>query len=162
MDDLLISIHTINIMTSQDNTVICTKCNRTDKECEEQAEDKDNRNLITVWMPHNWGLSCDECYFKNRDECEVLSDDDCGKEGKFMDKECDKCICGSLENDDDSINTQEECCECYLTEKQYNKKKGYESNLSTLHYIAGNTYCPDCRDPENSDDEDNHLNTSLE
>jgi hypothetical protein len=134
------------IMTSNDNTIICPKCNRTDKECEEQAEDKDNRNPITIWMPHNWGLSCDECYYKNHTECYALSDDDCGKGGTFIDKEG--------ENHEASVNTEEECCECYLTEKQYNERKGYESNLSTFHYIGGNTYCPDCREPENSDDED--------
>ena len=109
-----------------DEEVVCPRCDRTEKECEEQAEDKDNKNPITDWCGE-WGLSCDECYYKANPE----SDDD-----------------------DVSINTQEECCECELTEKQYNEKKGYEENLSTLHYIGGNTYCPDCRDPENSQDED--------
>jgi len=109
----------------EEDAVVCPRCDRTEKECEEQAEDKDNKNPITDWCGE-WGLSCDECYYKNHPE----SDDDV------------------------SINTQEECCECDLTEKQYNEKKGYEENLSTLHYIGGKTYCPDCRDPENSDDEE--------
>ena len=110
-----------------DEEVVCPRCDRTEKECEEQAEDKDNKNPITDWCGE-WGLSCDECYYKANPE----SDDD-----------------------DVSINTQEECCECELTEKQYNEKKGYEENLSTLHYACGKTYCPDCREPcENSDDDD--------
>lgn len=110
-----------------DEEVVCPRCDRTEKECEEQAEDKDNKNPITDWCGE-WGLSCDECYYKANPE----SDDD-----------------------DVSINTQEECCECELTEKQYNEKKGYEENLSTLHYACGKTYCPDCREPcENSDDEE--------
>ena len=143
-----------NIMTTQENnTIICPKCDRTEKECDEQSEDKDNRNPITNWMPYNWGLSCDECYFKNHpesDEFEVLSDE-CGKRGNES---------SYMEDNDAGINMQEECGECDLTEKQYNKKKGYESNLSTLHYIGGKTYCPDCRDPENNDYED--TNTSEE
>ena len=153
-------------MTTQEcDTIICPKCDRTQKECVEQAEDKDNGNPITKWVPHNWGLSCDECYLKNHPEsydCDVLSDDECGKGGKFIHKEGDNWICGSLENDDASVNTQEECCECYITEKQYNKKKGYESNLLTLHYIGGNTYCPDCRYPEKSEDENYDEDTSVD
>ena len=146
------TIHHINIMITQEvNIIICPKCNRTEKECDEQSEDKDNRNPIT-----NWGLSCDKCYFKNHpesdDEFEVLSDE-CGKKGKESGCESFSSI-GNCMEDDDSTNMEEECCECDLTEKQYNKKKGYESNLSTLHYIDGKTYCPDCRDPENSDYED--------
>ena len=142
--------------TQESHTIICPKCDRTQKECVEQAEDKDNGNPITKWVPHNWGLSCDECYLKNHpesDDCEVLSDDDCIKGGKDW-------TCGCVDEEYASVNTQEECCECYITEKQYNKKKGYESNLLTLHYIGGKTYCPYCRDPQNSDDEDE--DTSLE
>ena len=150
-------IHQTNIMTTQeDNTVICPKCDRTEKECDEQSEDKDNGNPITNWVPYNWGLSCDECYFKNHTECDEwdVSSDECGKRGKECG--CERCssIDSCMEDDDASINIHEKCCECDLTEKQYNKKKGYESNLSTLHYIGGKTYCPDCRDPENSDYED--------
>jgi len=146
-------------MTSpEDNTVICPKCDRTEKECDEQSEDNDNRNPITNWIPYNWGLSCDECYFKNHPENEEweVSSDECEKRGKECD--CERCssINDCMEDDDAMINTHEECCECDLTEKQYNKKKGYESRLSTLHYIGDKTYCPDCRDPENSDYEDTY------
>ena len=119
-------LHQTNIMTTQENnTIICPKCDRTEKECDEQSEDKDNRNPITNWMPYNWGLSCDECYFKNHpeiDEFEVLSDE-CGKKGKESGCDRSSSIGSCMEDDDVSINIQEECCECDLTEKQYNKKK---------------------------------------
>jgi hypothetical protein len=82
------------------------------------------KNPITYWLDDNWGLSCDECWYAAHPESDA------------------------------STNSQEVCSECFVTEKQYNKKKGYETNLTTLHYIGGNTYCLDCRDPENSDDED--------
>ena len=107
------TIHQINIMTTQEvNIIICPKCDRTEKECDEQSEDKDNRNPITYWVPYNWGLSCDECYFKNHpesdDEFEVLSDE-CGKKGK--ESGCERCSSiGNCMEDDASINMQEECC----------------------------------------------------
>lgn len=109
----------------------CPHCNRLQYQCEKQT--KLEKNPITYWLDANWGLSCDECWYVAHPESDE-SEDNAG--------------------DDASVNTQEECCECCLTEKQYNKKKGYEQNLSTLHYISGNTYCPDCRHPENNDDDD--------
>ena len=110
----------------EEETVVCPRCDRTEEDCEKNKEGE--KNPITDWCGE-WGLSCDDCYYKNHPE----SDED---------------------DDASSVNTQEVCCECDLTEKQYNQKKGYEENLSTLHYIGGKTYCPDCRDPENSDDEE--------
>ena len=53
------------------------------------------------------------------------------------------------EDDASSVNTQEVCCECELTEKQITNGR----NIQTLHYINGKTYCLNCREPENSDDE---------
>ena len=132
----------------------CPYCNRLQYQCEKQTNLE--KNPITYWLDTNWGLSCDECWYAAHPESDKSEDDDdeCGKGGKFISKEGDELIFVSLENNDAGDNTQEECYVCYVTEKQYNKKKGYESNLSTLHYIDGNTYCPDCRDPENSDDQD--------
>ena len=148
-------------MTSQEyNTIICPKCARTDKECENETSLE--KNPITYWLDANWGLSCDECWYAAHPESDKSEDgeDDCVKGSKFIYNEGDNWICDSVENDETSVNTQEECCECHLTEKQYNIKKGYESNLSTLHYIGCNTYCPDCRDPENSHDDDYQEDTS--
>lgn len=56
-------------------TPVCRYCNRTEKECEEQVkpEDKDNGNPVTDWCG-GWGVSCDECYYKNHPEIE--SDDE--------------------------------------------------------------------------------------
>jgi hypothetical protein len=129
----------------------CPYCNRLQYQCEKETYLE--KNPITCWLDDNWGLSCDECWYAAHQESDKSEDeqDECGKEGK----EGDHLICCSLESIDDSENSQEECSVCFVTEKQYNKKKGYISNLSTLHYIGGNTYCPDCRDTVNSDDEDN-------
>lgn len=51
--------------------LVCPHCERNEKECEEQATNE--VNPITEWKPHNWGLSCDDCYYENHPE---ESDDD--------------------------------------------------------------------------------------
>jgi hypothetical protein len=52
----------------EEEIITCPRCDRTEKECEEQAEDKDNKNPITDWRVDGWGLSCDECYYKAHPE----------------------------------------------------------------------------------------------
>jgi hypothetical protein len=59
----------------EEEEVVCPRCDRTEKECEEQAEDKDNKNPITDGRVDGWGLSCDECYYKNKKP----TCDDCGR-----------------------------------------------------------------------------------
>lgn len=132
----------------------CPFCNRLQYLCEKETYLE--KNPITYWLDDNWGLSCDECWYAAHPESDKSENDEdqFGKGYKFIDKEGDQLFLGSLENNHASLNRQEVCSECNVTEKQYNKKNGYETNLSTLHYIGGNTYCLDCRDPENSDDED--------
>ena len=58
-------------------------------------------------------------------------------------------LAARTDDDASSVNTQEVCCECELTEKQISNGR----NIQTLHYIYGKTYCLNCREPENSDDE---------
>lgn len=57
--------------------LVCPHCKRNEKECEEQATNVHNH--ITVWKPHNWGLSCDDCYYENHPE-ESDDDGDCSVE----------------------------------------------------------------------------------
>jgi hypothetical protein len=96
-------------MDEDDEEVVCPRCDRTEKECEEQAEDKDNKNPITDWRVDGWGLSCDECYYKNHPE----SDDD--------DEECDCCgktafsVTDPLITAEDAEGNEEKyCVDCLL------------------------------------------------
>jgi hypothetical protein len=52
---------------------ICSYCKRNEEKCEEEAENE--KNPITEWC--GWGLSCDDCYYKNHPE----SDDEEEEEG---------------------------------------------------------------------------------
>ena len=70
-----------------DEEVVCPRCDRTEKECEEQAEDKDNKNPITDWRVDGWGLSCDECYYKNHPEDDDWDRYVCGVCGKTEPKD---------------------------------------------------------------------------
>jgi hypothetical protein len=45
--------------------LVCPKCGRTEEECERNAESE--TNPITHWCG-GWGLSCDDCYYKNHPE----------------------------------------------------------------------------------------------
>jgi len=78
--------NTIKMTTTQEE-ITCPRCDRTEKECEEQAEDKDNKNPITDWCGE-WGLSCDECYYKANPESDD-EDDDFDREDS-----CDTCVKG--------------------------------------------------------------------
>lgn len=53
--------------------LVCPYCERNEKECEEQTEAE--KNPITDWCG-GWGLSCDDCYYKNHPE----SDDEVSAE----------------------------------------------------------------------------------
>jgi hypothetical protein len=44
---------------------LCPHCKRNEKECEEQTEEE--KNPITYWCG-GWGVSCDDCYYKNHPE----------------------------------------------------------------------------------------------
>ena len=56
------------------DSLICPHCLRNEKECEEETESE--KNPITEWMG-GWGLSCDDCYYKNHPETE---DEESGEE----------------------------------------------------------------------------------
>nr|WPF46626.1 MAG: hypothetical protein [Lake Baikal virophage 7] len=45
--------------------VVCPRCDRTDVECEKNKEGE--KNPITDWCG-GWGLSCDDCYYRNHPE----------------------------------------------------------------------------------------------
>lgn len=121
-------------------------------ECEECGERFELGDFNCVESGMKQYCYCDDCFATKIKDGEVIKNPEDEDEWIF---ECDCCSACDYDNDDNvSVNTQEECCECDITEKEYNKKKGYEENLSTLHYNNGKTYCPDCRDPEDSDEED--------
>lgn len=131
---------------------VCADCGQPENECALEITEQDK-------------LVCCDCLYPEEEEedtCECCGKPYDDRSNHYLWEMCD-CVQnddGTLsrpeeEDDASSVNTQEECCECDLTEKQYNQKKGYEENLSTLHYIGGKTYCPDCREPcENSDDDE--------
>jgi hypothetical protein len=48
----------------------CPHCKRNEEECEKNAEGE--RNPITEWC--GWGLSCDDCYYKNHPESDDEED----------------------------------------------------------------------------------------
>ena len=50
----------------KEEQLICPHCDRNEKECEEKTEKE--TNPITEWC--GWGLSCDDCYYKNNPEDE--------------------------------------------------------------------------------------------
>ena len=52
-------------MKSSMNIPLCPHCKRNEKECEEQTEEE--KNPITYWCG-GWGVSCDDCYYKNHPE----------------------------------------------------------------------------------------------
>ena len=64
--------------------LVCPHCKRNEKECEEQATNVHNH--ITDWKPHNWGLSCDDCYYENHPE-ESDDDGDCSVEEESSEDE---------------------------------------------------------------------------
>ena len=43
----------------------CSYCGRDEDKCEKNTESE--KNPITNWMG-GWGMSCDDCYYKNNDE----------------------------------------------------------------------------------------------
>jgi hypothetical protein len=55
-------------LEEEEEEVRCPHCDRNEEKCEEEAENE--KNPITEWC--GWGLSCDDCYYKNHPE----SDDD--------------------------------------------------------------------------------------
>lgn len=60
--------------TEDEEELICPHCNRNEEECEKNTESV--KNPITHWC--GWGLSCDDCYYKNHpddDDEEDESDD---------------------------------------------------------------------------------------
>jgi hypothetical protein len=101
-------------------------------------------------------LSADDSFTQTNNMTTIFNCSDCQKwfdEGKEKCKKCDFDFSVLNESDDDdasSVNTQEVCCECELSEKQISGGR----NIQTLHYINGKTYCLNCREPENSDDEE--------
>ena len=52
--------------------LVCPYCERNEKECEEQTENE--KNPITDWC--GWGLSCDDCYYKNQPESDEEDEDE--------------------------------------------------------------------------------------
>jgi len=50
--------------SSAEEELVCPHCDRTEKECEKGKEEE--KNPITDWC--GWGLSCDDCYYKNHPE----------------------------------------------------------------------------------------------
>ena len=122
---------------------VCADCGQPENECALEITEQDK-------------LVCCDCLYPEEEE-----EDTCECCGKPYDDRSNHYLwemCDCVQNDDGTLSRPEEeecCCVCELTEKQYNEKKGYEENLSTLHYAWGKTYCPDCREPcENSDDDD--------
>jgi len=57
---------------SEDEEVVCPKCGRTAEECEKNTESE--KNPITEWC--GWGLSCDDCYYKDHPDEDEDEDDD--------------------------------------------------------------------------------------
>lgn len=62
---------------------ICPHCGRNETDCE--ANTNLMKNPITYWL--GWGLSCDECYYKNHPE----SDDDDEEEDDDDEELCSSC-----------------------------------------------------------------------
>lgn len=83
---------------SEEEVIICPHCNRNEEECEKNAEGV--KNPITEWC--GWGLSCDDCYYKNHPDCPPGDDSDseCSGDEEDDDEEDDD------EEDDDDIETE--------------------------------------------------------
>lgn len=95
------------VVEDERELLVCPYCERNEKECEEQTEAE--KNPITDWCG-GWGLSCDDCYYKNHpesDDEEVFGKcDGCGFEGKFFGKEgddwtCSACLYGGGDSEDE-------------------------------------------------------------
>jgi hypothetical protein len=55
-----------------EDKLICPHCNRNEEECEKNTESE--KNPITHWC--GWGLSCDDCYYKNHPDEEEEEEDE--------------------------------------------------------------------------------------
>lgn len=85
--------------------LVCPHCKRNEKECEEQATNVHNH--ITDWKPHNWGLSCDDCYYENHPE-ESDDDGDCSveEEESSEDEESSEAESSEAESEDAECQTE--------------------------------------------------------
>lgn len=98
--------------TSEDEVIICPHCKRNEEECEKNTESV--KNPITEWC--GWGLSCDDCYYKNHPETDELLETKCGCDIIINSRAHDECRC-----DDDGENWI--CGDCYNGEyepEEYN------------------------------------------
>ena len=86
--------------------LVCPHCERNEKECEEQATNE--VNPITEWKPHNWGLSCDDCYYENHPE-ESDDDGDCSVEEEEESEEEEE---ESEEEEEEESEPESEDAEC--------------------------------------------------
>jgi hypothetical protein len=62
--------------------LVCLYCGKDENECEKNKEGE--KNPITVWCG-GWGMSCDDCYYKNHPESDEEDEEDpvccnCGEE----------------------------------------------------------------------------------
>jgi hypothetical protein len=53
--------------------LICSYCGRDEEECEKNTESE--KNPVTNWMG-GWGISCDDCYYKNNADTDEESGDE--------------------------------------------------------------------------------------
>ena len=84
--------------------LVCPHCKRNEKECEEQATHVHNH--ITDWKPHNWGLSCDECYYENH-PAESDDDGDCSvEEEESSEDESSEAESSEAESEDAECQTE--------------------------------------------------------
>jgi len=106
--------------------LVCPHCKRNEKECEEQATHVHNH--ITDWKPHNWGLSCDECYYENH-PAESDDDGDCSVEEEESSEDEEASEAESSE-DEEASEPESEDAECQTDQ-------GFAFNLTQERRVYG-------------------------
>lgn len=73
-----------------EDELVCPHCGRNERECEDQTEEE--KNPITEWC--GWGLSCDDCYYKNHPESDEEEEDEIVEEWCY--KNDRNAVCGCI------------------------------------------------------------------